>query len=126
MPAVEAFLTLATASGSCNGEFSRSYLIRKDSLEIPKPPDTVLPIELEIPFETIRFLAIRSVNAARVTLHYTEPGDTPVEHAIPVQLGDAAHPEGLFMLFGGPPNLILTIDVVSADRTQIDVWAAGD
>lgn len=121
----QVFLTLGAATGECEQEFHQSYLIRKDSIEIPKPPDTVLPIAVAVPLTEIRFLAVRAVNSAQVSLHYTEDGDTPVEHVIPVQLGQAAHPEGLFLLFGGFPNLTLTIDSVEDDKTQIEIWAAG-
>ncbi len=121
--------TLGTASAECQGDFYQKWVIRKDSLEIPKPPDTVLPIEITLPFTTLKFLAIRTVNTAQISLHYTEAvaePDPDVEHVIPISLGFDDHPEGLFVLFGGPPNLTLTIDSVGTDKTQIEIWSAGD
>lgn len=127
--------TLGTASAECSGDFYQKWVIRKDSLEIPKPPDTPLPITVTLPFTDIKFLAIRTVNVAQISLHYDEqvpvPDTDPIEyttvaHVIPVSLGFSDHPEGLFVLFGGPPNLSLTIDSVGTDKTQIEIWSAGD
>ena len=122
----EVITQLSTASAECVANFAEKFLIRKNALDIPAIPDTVLPITITLPFPNVSFLAIRTVNKAQVSLNYLKPGSPATHQIIPLSLGDSSHPEGLLVIFGGPPNLTLSIDSVETDETEISIWAAGN